>query len=288
MTSIGAMIVREIPPAELAHHAGDVQHGFDELWIVEDLPYAGGISQMVAVLDATENVVVGHGLAPAPFRNPVALAMEWATLAELYPGRIACALGHGVQTWMAQMGEGVESPLTLLRESTDAVRRLLAGESVTVKGRYVQLDDLALRFPPAQIPRVSLGVVGPRSLRLSGSIADGTVLPGGYGPRKVAEALDLIRQGASEASATHDHRLTLFAEFHCGRLSDLREPDPDAPQGWEAVGDHPDAVAEQLQSLINAGADALILVPMGPNPTEHLQLAAAEIVPQLVRNTGPL
>ncbi len=50
------------------------------------------------VLQATERVVVGHGIAPAPFRNPAALAMEWATLATLHPGRFAAGLGHGVPT----------------------------------------------------------------------------------------------------------------------------------------------------------------------------------------------
>ena len=50
---------------------------------------------------------------------------------------------------MAQVGAGVESPMTLLREHTVAVRALLAGETVSVSGRYVQLDAVALDWPPA-------------------------------------------------------------------------------------------------------------------------------------------
>ena len=113
MTTVGAVIRRDIPPSKVIEHARSVQHGFDELWVIEDLPFAGGISQAAAVLGATDTVSVGHGIAPAPFRNPAALAMEWATLAGMFPGRLIGGLGHGVQEWMGQIGDRVASPLTL-------------------------------------------------------------------------------------------------------------------------------------------------------------------------------
>lgn len=70
--------------------------------------------------------------------------MEWAALAEFFPGRLIAGLGHGVQTWMEQIGARVASPLTLLEETTTAVRQLLAGEEVTIAGRYVQLTGVQL------------------------------------------------------------------------------------------------------------------------------------------------
>jgi alkanesulfonate monooxygenase SsuD/methylene tetrahydromethanopterin reductase-like flavin-dependent oxidoreductase (luciferase family) len=283
MTSIGAMIMRETPPAEVAEHARQVQHGLDELWVVEDLPYAGGISQMTAVLAATDSVVVGHGIAPAPFRHPAALAMEWATLAELYPGRVAGGIGHGIQSWMAQLGIKVDSPLTLLRETIDVVQRLLAGETVSVDGRYVSARDVTLQFPPAQPPIVSAGVIGPKSLRLSGSIAGGTIVSEGHGPAEIEEARRLIDAGRADAGRTDQHRLTVFGGFYCGDPAGLGEPNPDAVAGWDAIGEDPTAVAGKLQTLIDAGADNVVLVPFGTDATAQLQLATAEIVPNLVR-----
>jgi alkanesulfonate monooxygenase SsuD/methylene tetrahydromethanopterin reductase-like flavin-dependent oxidoreductase (luciferase family) len=283
MTSIGAMIRREIPPGEVADLARGIQHGFDELWLVEDLPYAGGISQAAVVLEATATVTVGHGIAPAPFRNPAALAMEWATLAEVYPGRFAAGIGHGVQTWMAQIGERVESPLTLLRETIQSVRGLLAGDTVAIDGRYVRLDNVALQFPPALIPRVSAGVIGPRSLRLSGEIADGTILSEGHGPAEIERARKLTEQGRANARRIEPHRLTVFAGFFVGDPNGLAEPNPDAPTGWDAVATEPGGAINKLQTLIDAGADAVILVPFGNNQAAQLHLAASEIVPHLVR-----
>ncbi|MEL6982617.1 MAG: LLM class flavin-dependent oxidoreductase, partial [Actinomycetota bacterium] len=98
----GVMLRREIAPEDEIATARAMAPFVDELWIVEDLPYAGGVAQLGPILAATEDakVTVGHGIAPAPFRHPVALAMEWAALARMYPGRLQAGIGHGVPSWM--------------------------------------------------------------------------------------------------------------------------------------------------------------------------------------------
>jgi hypothetical protein len=63
----------------------------------------------------------------------------------------------------------------------------------------------------------------------------------------------------------------------------LAEPNPDAPKGWEAVGDEPGTVTAELQTLIDAGVDSMVLVPLGKDAEQQLQLASTEVVPQLVR-----
>lgn len=276
------MIRRDIPPGRVAEYARAIQNGFDELWVVEDLPYAGGISQAAVVLGATTSVAVGHGIAPAPFRNPAALAMEWAALSGFYPGRFIGGLGHGVQKWMEQVGDRVSSPLTLLGETITTVRRLLAGESVTVSGRYVQLDGVRLEFPPDRVPPVLAGVTGPKSLRLSGAVADGTVISEGHGPEEVMRARQLTSEGARDAGRTGPHHLTVFAAFYIGGPDGLREPTPDAISGWEAIGTSPAEVGADLQTLIDAGADSIVFVPRGKDSRQQLQLAATAVIPNLV------
>jgi 5,10-methylenetetrahydromethanopterin reductase len=281
MVGIGAVIRHDIPPARVVEHALSIQSGFDELWVVEDLPFAGGISQASAVLAATTEVAVGHGIAPAPFRNPAALAMEWATLAGLYPGRFIGGLGHGVQKWMEQVGDRVDSPLTLLGETISAVRRLLAGESVTVHGRYVQLEEVQLEFPPDQVPMVLAGVTGPKSLLLSGAVADGTVISEGHGPDDIRLVRELTSRGGREAGRTGAHHLTVFTGFYLGAPDGLAERNADALTDWEAVGEDPAELVAKLQSLSDAGADSLVLLPLGKDAGQQLQLAADTIVPNL-------
>lgn len=279
--SLGVMVRRDIAPEDVTAHAAALADSFDELWVVEDLPFAGGISQMTAILESTTDVVVGHGIAPAPFRTAAGLAMEWATLERMYPGRVACGLGHGVQSWMAQLGEQVASPLSLIRETCVAVRSLLAGERLDMSGRYVTVNDVELEFPPLHAPPVSLGVVGPKSLQLSGEVADGTVLGEATGPTEIAAARNHIRRGQTVAG--HDgraHRLTVYAAFHIGSTSDIIR-NPAAPVGWEAVSTSVGEVADELASLYAAGADSVVLVPLASNPIAALDDARRSLVPKI-------
>lgn len=110
---------------------------------------------------------------------------------------------------MGQAGVRVDSPVTLLREHVDAVRRLLHGEEVSVQGRCVQLDRVQLRFPPEEAPPVLVGGRGPRTLAVAGELADGVILddvaPEGQARRwRVQEALEQVGaawEGAARAGA---------------------------------------------------------------------------------------
>lgn len=274
---LGAMILRDVAPENEIAHAIALADLVDELWIVEDLPYAGGVAQLASVLAATSNVRVGHGIAPAPFRNPAALAMEWAALARMYPGRLLGGIGHGVPEWMEKIGDRSGSRLTLLEETITAVRGLLAGERLAVDGRYVQIDDVELVFPPEVVPSVSAGVSGPKSLTLSGRAADGTILSEGKGPDDVRRARTIIEEAGGGAG----HRLTVFVGYYCGDLTKLPPPPPHIPSAWTAVGPTAEAVAADLHDLVAAGADALVLVPFGADAIGQIEVAAHEIWPLL-------
>ena len=179
-----------------------------------------------------------------PFRNPALAAMELATLARLFPGRLTVALGHGVQDWMRQVGAAVDSPMTLLREHTTAVRALLAGETVDVQGRYVALDRVALDWPPAQPPRLLIGARGPKTVALAGEISDGVLLHTVTDPDVVRRAREAVG-GAYVAAYT-----------------------PIEPGG------PPDASGRWVAELDAAGADAVILQGTDEHP-DHLPLIEA-------------
>src|SRR5690606_39665550 len=115
--------------------------GADQLWVIEDCFYTAGVSLSAAALAVTDSLRVGLGIVPAVALNAAVTAMEFATLCGLGPGRFIPGIGHGVQSWMAQMGARPASPLQALEEVLVAVRRLLAGERVTMSGRYVRLED---------------------------------------------------------------------------------------------------------------------------------------------------
>ena len=155
MTKLGVIFKADRPPEELAAFATAAESaGLDELWLWEDCFLAGGIATSATALAATTRITVGLGVMPAVFRNPVAAAMEIATLARLHPGRFVAGLGHGVPAWMDQIGALPPKPVRALEETTVAVRRLLAGESFSTKGDYVNLREVCLAQPPMSRPPV--------------------------------------------------------------------------------------------------------------------------------------
>ncbi len=216
---IGIMYRRENQPEALpdfARHAEEA--GFDELWVVEDCFFGSGVASAAVALACTKSIKVGLGIMPAVVRNSVFTAMEIATLACIYPNRFHPGLGHGVGSWMKQIGAFPKSQLKALEEVTAAVRALIAGKEYSFDGEYVKLKGTKLVHSPEQIPPVSLGVIGPKSLELSGRVADGTILSEYSAPTYVSWAKEKIDEGQQKSGRDRDHRITVF-NFACGGKS---------------------------------------------------------------------
>ncbi|MGC3000462.1 LLM class flavin-dependent oxidoreductase [Streptomyces sp. G35A] len=288
MTTLGAVFRPQLAPERLrsvARLADDA--GLDELWLWEDCFREGGISTAAAALAWTERVRVGVGLLPVPLRNVAITAMEAATLHRMFPGRPIFGVGHGVQDWMGQVGARVESPLTLLREHLGALRALLRGERLTTEGRYVRLDDVALDWPPDREVEVLAGATGPRTVRLTGEAADGTILTCTTSPEGVRQARRLIDEGraaAGRGAGPHKVVVYLLAATGRGAAERLR-----ADLIAEGVGGEPDlgvagdagAVAKAVQRLAEAGADSVILQPTSdePDPEGFVRFVAQDVRP---------
>jgi alkanesulfonate monooxygenase SsuD/methylene tetrahydromethanopterin reductase-like flavin-dependent oxidoreductase (luciferase family) len=277
MTTLGAISLPQNPPESLRDiaRAAD-QAGLEELWLWEDCFLLGGVAAAAAALAWTERLRVGIGIMPVPFRNVASCAMEIATLARMFGERAMPGIGHGVQEWMGQVGGRAASPLTLFREYAAALRTLLAGETVTTKGRYVNLDGVKLDWPPDPVPTIYVGATGPKTLALAGEVGDGTILTGGTSPAGVRRALEHI-------APTRPHELVVFvpAAFGPGAMRRLeayqRRWGTDAP----GVGGTPEEMAAGLREYAEAGATKLILQPGDdePDPATFVARVGTEIRP---------
>lgn len=175
--AFGICFDRTFPASEVADYARRAESaGLQELWLIEDCFFTTGPPLAAVALASTERLRVGLGVLPAVARTGAVTAMEIATLASLAPGRVIAGIGHGVQSWMQQMGARPDSPVAALDEVLTAVRRLLAGETLDTAGRYVTARDIKLVHRPEPVPPVVAGVRGPRSLALAGRCADGVLL----------------------------------------------------------------------------------------------------------------
>ncbi|MDT0345103.1 LLM class flavin-dependent oxidoreductase [Streptomyces litchfieldiae] len=273
---IGVMFDRDQRPEDLPAFAAAVERaGADDLWLVEDLAWAGAISSAALALTATERLRVGIGIMPAPLRNPALLAMELATLARVFPGRVIAGIGHGVAEWMASVGAAAPAKLPLLGETITAVRQLLSGETAQLDGRAVHIDGVRLVHPPAAPPPVVAGVIRPRSLALSGRVADGTVLSEGHGPAAVTAALARIAPG-------RPHELVVFTYLSLtDPLTRIAAETADwlgvAPADvFLATGDAATA-ADRVRDLWAAGTTTVVLRAVGDDPLPQIGATLAAL-----------
>jgi 5,10-methylenetetrahydromethanopterin reductase len=301
--ALGFVVRPELAPEDLPAVARRVEAaGFDELWLWEDCFFAGGVATAATVLATTSRIRVGLGIMPAPVRNPVFAAMEIAALARLYPGRFLPGLGHGVADWMRQVGAMPASQLGLMDETVTAIRSLLAGDEVSIDGRFVHIDAVRLDHPPDDVPPVSIGVRRARSLALSGRVADGTIL-------SEPTSVPYITWAREQIAATRPHRLTVYTWCSMNRdgpaaraalrpLVAERLPDG-GPQvevldigevtatteildEWidrVAVVGTPEECATSIRALADAGAHTVVLVP--PTPDVDPESLAGELLPRM-------
>jgi alkanesulfonate monooxygenase SsuD/methylene tetrahydromethanopterin reductase-like flavin-dependent oxidoreductase (luciferase family) len=220
---IGVQVAATTPPAKLTEVVAEVERlGYGEVWLAEDYFELGGIASVTAALAATDGIPVGLGVLSARVRHPAVTAMELATVSALHPDRFMAGLGHGVPRWTAQMGLRPKSLIRSMREGASGVRRLLDGEELTEVGEYYSFDKVRLLHPPAEHLPIYFGVHGPRSLALSGELADGTLLGWFSSPDYVRWAREQVDVGRAKAGRTVDHAIVALL------VCSLDDDDPDA------------------------------------------------------------
>jgi 5,10-methylenetetrahydromethanopterin reductase len=213
-SKVGLVLGSAMPPEQLLPAAIEAdRRGLDELWFTEDCFFTGGISAAAAALAATRRIQVGLGVVSAMLRHPALLAMEIATMERAFPGRVVAGIGLGVPAWLRQVGLAPRSPVRAMTECVTAVRELVAGERLDRSGEEFSFADVALTHPVAGHLPIHLGVCGPRMLRLSGEIADGTILSAGAGVRYLTWAREQIDKGRAMARRSDAHRVTAFALY---------------------------------------------------------------------------
>ncbi len=182
--------------------------GYDEVSLPESRLFRSVTSVAAGALVATERIVVRIGIANPVFRNPVVLALEAATLADLGPGRLR--FGVGAADWTVRaLGMEPEGwlPFTNTVEAITAIRRLTAGETLGfVPDTFDASADLRLDLPTVPVP-VDVGAVNRRMMEASGEHADGVQLGAITSVGYTRWATARLAEGARRAGRTVDELL---------------------------------------------------------------------------------
>lgn len=157
-----------------------------DVFSLSDHPYLGDRLDAYAalgfVLGATRRLTGFVNVTALPARPPVMLSRTLATLSALSDGRFVFGIGAGgVWDKIADMGVQPLSPgdaVDAFEEAIALVKKLSGGgPPVTHNGRRYQVREV--EPVPVPAPTVWTGSVGPKSLAVTGRVADGWIP--GYG-----------------------------------------------------------------------------------------------------------
>ena len=186
MTIVGFHASHEqLPPSRLL---GAVKHaeqaGFDAAmcsdhlapWSVRQGHSGYAWSWLASALEATR-FSLGVVTAPGQRYHPVIAAQKIATIGEMYPGRFWAAIGSGEAVNEHVTGDPwpeKDERDARMRETIDVMRRLLAGEEVSVDG-HVRVDRGYLWSRPDTPPPLLAAAVSTETAAEAAEWADGVI-----------------------------------------------------------------------------------------------------------------
>jgi alkanesulfonate monooxygenase SsuD/methylene tetrahydromethanopterin reductase-like flavin-dependent oxidoreductase (luciferase family) len=314
-----ALVTRGTQPKELIDMAVEAENtgAIDAVWVGDSIlskPRLECIPLLGAIAAHTARVKLGVAcMATIAQRNPVLLALQWASLDVLSGGRtwLAACMGYPASQHPMAAKElevmGVESKERpgRLEEMIQALRALWSDEHASFRGKYYSFDDVNLLPKPAQHP-CPIYIAG-------------TPRPSQIGERGVERSLRRIACYA-DGWMTNQIELAMFRDYS-GRLREMlveegRDPnkfktvlyygisvnnDRDKAlreaktfldayyqkdftrQGveiWNACGPVEHCV-DCVRGFINAGVDHVTIRPIGEDLNEQFRVYLEEVLPAL-------
>lgn len=273
---------------------GDV----DSIWQTDRLvgaqPFLESMSTMAALAGGTERLKFGMNVVVVPFRDPLVLAKECATIDFLSGGRLLPAFGVGGP--VAPEFRATDRPLAkrgrLADEALQLMVRLWAGESVSFAGEYYQYKEAQIAPLPVQRPLpLWIGGDSRAAIRRTARIGSGW-LGGLHSPAQVERVVREIKVAAVAAGRTidADHYGAAFA-YRFGSREDAaverlaagfrrRLPEVD-PADYFVVGDAA-TIQARIADYVAAGASKFVLRPIADGEEEIMtqtQRLIEEVLP---------
>jgi probable F420-dependent oxidoreductase len=276
--------------------------GIDSLWLSDRLsspvPVLEPLTTLAAVAARTKRIKFGPSVLVLPFRAPVVVAKELATIDYLSGGRLLPAVGVGVE--LPREFEAAGVPFKERGRRTDEaigiIRRLWLEDEVTFHGEFYRLERVTVLPKPVQTPPpIWIGGKSEAAQRRAGRLGDGWI-PSFITPEEFGRGVERVQCHAKEAGrqvpADHFGALIYYALADSAERG-WRLAEPYIPRGRvdeatlraAAAFGPPDLVARKLDEYVAGGGSKFVLRPLCPPELmlEHLQRLAEEIIPAFHR-----
>ena len=177
--------------------------GVDDVWSAEAWGH-DGVTPLAFMAARTSRIRLCTGILQAGTRTPALLAMTAMSLNAMSNGRFVLGLGvSGPQVIEGWHGIRFDRPVQRMRETVEIVRHAIKGERLEYKGKVYELplpggEGKAIRSaaPPQPGIPIYLATLSPRSLEMTGEIADGW-LGTSFMPEQARVFTDHLAAGAA-------------------------------------------------------------------------------------------
>ncbi|HEU5191092.1 MAG TPA: LLM class F420-dependent oxidoreductase [Methylomirabilota bacterium] len=179
--------------------------GVDDVWSAEAWGH-DAVTPLAFLAARTTRLRLGTGIMQAGTRTPALVAMTAMSLSAMSNHRFVLGLGvSGPQVIEGWHGIRFDRPVQRMREIIDIVRMAARGERVAYRGTIYAVplpggEGKALRSgaPPVPPIPIYLATLAPKSLELTGEIADGW-LGTSFMPEHARVFFDSLAAGAARA-----------------------------------------------------------------------------------------
>lgn len=196
---------------------GASELGYSSFWTAETVGHEA-FATLSAVGAAVGGLGLGTGVLALQLRTPMLTAMGAATLQDIAPDR-DILLGVGISSpVVVGKWHGADygtRPVAQVREYLELTRACLSGEAVNFDGEFYRCSRfrLGVRLGERR-PKLVLGALNERMLRVAGELADGVLL--NYLPASaVPWCIEQVRAGEAAAGRPPGD-CTVYAYVHVG------------------------------------------------------------------------
>lgn len=168
----------------------------DYAWITNHYNNRHCYPTLAAVAMNTTTLKMGPGIMNSFTDTPAAMASFYCTLNEISDGRAVLGIGPGDLSTLPKIAIQPEKPVARLEEAIAVMRSLVAGETVTKKGRqFFDYDGAKLTgvtLPGKKGIPIYVGAQGPKVLDLAGRVGDGALI-NASNPKDFQVAIPIIK-----------------------------------------------------------------------------------------------
>ena len=277
--------------------------GFEGGWVLEQTvgpaPLLAPLELLAYCAACTERLRLGVAVLVTSLHEPLQLASSVTAVDRLSHGRldIGVAPGGGARNFAA-FGVDKDTFISYFTEGLELMKAAWSDEpNVTFHGRFRDVDSIPIQPKPVQRPHppIWFGGLAPKALARAVRHGDSFLGAGSSTTEAFAGAVTIVRRELAEQQKDPAHftigkRVYLMIDDDAARarervLAGLRRIYGEMP-GVDAVpvSGTPDDVARGLAEVIDAGAQMLLLNPIGrdvPEAREQMERLAAEVIPQM-------